>query len=44
MDFSTVAIMIFICTATIYMIFLVLGVSGVAKNRNAQGIEPNSDK
>ena len=46
MDFGTIAIITFISTVFFYMIFLVLGVGGIAKNRRAQGLDQNkiSDK
>tara|TARA_Y100001968_G_scaffold282618_1_gene280709 strand:+ start:1676 stop:1813 length:138 start_codon:yes stop_codon:yes gene_type:complete len=39
MNFSTVAIITIISTLFIYLIFLVLGVGGIAKNRRAQGLD-----
>tara|TARA_Y100001968_G_C19024218_1_gene556631 strand:- start:223 stop:363 length:141 start_codon:yes stop_codon:yes gene_type:complete len=39
MNLSTIAIFIIIFSVFFYMIFLVLGVGGIAKNRRAQGID-----
>ena len=46
MNFATIAIITIISTLFFYMIFLVLGVGGIAKNRRAQGLDQNkgSDK
>ena len=46
MNFATIAIITIISTAFLYLIFLVLGVGGIAKNRRAQGLDQNqtSDK
>ena len=41
MDLVTVAIITIISTVFFYMIFLVLGVGGIAKNRKAQGLDQN---
>ena len=38
MNFSTIAIIIIITTIIFYVSFLILGVSGITKNREAQGI------
>ncbi len=39
MNFGTIAIITIISTLFFYMIFLVLGVGGIAKNRRAQGLD-----
>ena len=39
MNFATIAIITIISTVFFYMIFLVLGVEGIAKNRRAQGLD-----
>tara|TARA_Y100001968_G_scaffold65328_1_gene56025 strand:+ start:479 stop:619 length:141 start_codon:yes stop_codon:yes gene_type:complete len=46
MNLATIAIITIISTVFLYMIFLVLGVGGIAKNRRAQGLAQNqgSDK
>ncbi len=41
MNFATIAIITIISTLFLYMIFLVLGVGGIAKNRRAQGLDQN---
>ena len=46
MNFATIAIITIISTLFFYMIFLVLGVGGIAKNHRAQGLDQSkgSDK
>ena len=46
MNFTTIAIITIISTVFFFMIFLVLGVGGIAKNRRAQGLDQGerSDK
>ena len=39
MTFAMIAIITIISTILFYMIFLVLGVGGIAKNRRAQGLD-----
>ena len=39
MNFATIAIITIISTLFVYMIFLVLGIGGIAKNRRAQGLD-----
>ena len=39
MNFATIAIIMIISTAFLYLTFLVLGVGGIAKNRRAQGLD-----
>tara|TARA_B100000579_G_C22399720_1_gene651233 strand:+ start:354 stop:503 length:150 start_codon:yes stop_codon:yes gene_type:complete len=39
MNLATITIITIISTVFLYMIFLVLGVGGIAKNRRAQGID-----
>tara|TARA_B100000945_G_C19847076_1_gene352211 strand:- start:33 stop:170 length:138 start_codon:yes stop_codon:yes gene_type:complete len=39
MTFATISIITIISTVIFYMIFLVLGVGGIAKNRKAQGLD-----
>ena len=41
MNFATIAIITIISTLFFYMIFLVLGVGGIAKNLRAQGLDKN---
>ncbi len=44
MNLATIVISIFISTVAFYLIFLVLGVGGIANNRKAQGIDQKSTK
>ena len=46
MNFATIALIIVLSTVSLYIIFLVLGVGGISKNRVAQGLDQNqrSDK
>tara|TARA_B100000902_G_C26948975_1_gene734814 strand:+ start:527 stop:661 length:135 start_codon:yes stop_codon:yes gene_type:complete len=44
MNFATIALITVISTLCLYMIFLVLGIGGIAKNRTAQGLDPKSNK
>ena len=46
MNFATITIIMIISTVFFYVIFLVLGVGGIAKNRRAQGLDQSkrSDK
>ena len=46
MNFATLAIIIALSTVSLYIIFLVIGVGGISKNRAAQGLDQNqnSDK
>ena len=46
MNFASIALIILLSTVTLYILFLVLGVGGIAKNRSAQGLDQNhrSDK
>lgn len=39
MNFATIAIITIISTLTLYLVFLVIGVGGIAQNRNAQGLD-----
>ena len=39
MNIATIAIITIISTLFFYMVFLVLGVGGIAKNRRAQGLD-----
>ena len=39
MNFATITIITIISTVFFYVIFLVLGVGGIAKNRSAQGLD-----
>ena len=43
MNFLTLAFITFITTIVFYLIFLLLGVGGIAKNRKAQGFDQNSN-
>ena len=46
MNFATIALIIVLSTVTLYILFLLLGLGGIAKNRSAQGLDQNqrSDK
>tara|TARA_Y100001968_G_C18877602_1_gene490148 strand:- start:175 stop:309 length:135 start_codon:yes stop_codon:yes gene_type:complete len=44
MNFVTISIITIISALTFYLIFLVLGVGGIAKNRDAQGLSEKSQK
>ncbi len=44
MDFSTIVIITIVSTAFLYLLFLVIGVGGIAQNRKAQGVEEKSNK
>jgi len=46
MNFATIAIITITSTVFFYLIFLVLGIGGIAKNRRAQGLDQSkrSDK
>jgi len=46
MNFSTITIITIISTVFFYVVFLVLGVGGISKNRRAQGLDQckRSDK
>ena len=39
MNFATISILTIFFTVSLYLIFLLLGVGGIKKNRKAQGIE-----
>ncbi len=39
MNFATILILTIFFTVSLYIIFLLLGVGGIEKNRKAQGIE-----
>ena len=39
MNFASIAIITVISTVSLYVIFLVLGVGGIAKNRSVQGLD-----
>ena len=41
MNIATISIITIITTVFFYVIFLVLGVGGIAKNRIAQGLDQN---
>ena len=41
MNIASVAVITLIATLSLYLIFLVLGVGGVANNRAAQGLDQN---
>ena len=41
MKFATTIIITLVSTLSLYIIFLVLGVGGIAKNRAAQGLDQN---
>ena len=44
MNFANIAIITFISTLFLYIMFLVLGVGGIAKNRKAQGLNQKTNK
>jgi len=44
MNFPTLAFITFTSTLVFYLVFLLLGVGGIAKNRKAQGLDQNSNK
>ena len=44
MNFATIAIITIASTVLLFIIFLVLGVGGIAKNRRAQGLDQNKTK
>ncbi len=39
MNFATISILTIFFTVSLYLIFLLLGVGGIAKNRKAQGLD-----
>ena len=39
MNFATIALITVVSAISLYVIFLVLGVGGIAKNRSAQGLD-----
>tara|TARA_Y100001968_G_scaffold119447_1_gene108822 strand:- start:663 stop:803 length:141 start_codon:yes stop_codon:yes gene_type:complete len=39
MNFATIAIVTIVSTVFFYVVFLVLGVGGIDKNRRAQGLD-----
>ena len=41
MNIASVAVITLIATLSLYLIFLVLGVGGIANNRAAQGLDQN---
>ena len=41
MNFASIAIVIFLFTSSLYILFFVLGVGGIANNRAAQGLDQN---
>ena len=44
MNAATIVIFILISTITLYLLFLVLGIGGIAKNRAAQGFYQKKEK
>ena len=42
MNFATIAIITITSTVFFYLIFLVLGIGGIAKNRRAQGLDQSN--
>tara|TARA_B100000700_G_scaffold134801_1_gene150580 strand:+ start:1302 stop:1436 length:135 start_codon:yes stop_codon:yes gene_type:complete len=44
MNFSNIAIITILITLSLYLMFLLLGVGGIAQNREAQGIDHKSKK
>jgi len=44
MNFATIAVFTIVFTLSFYLIFLVLGVGGIAQNRSAQGLDQKSNK
>ena len=41
MNLATITIITVLLTAFLYVIFLVLGIGGISKNRKAQGLDKN---
>tara|TARA_Y100001968_G_scaffold226082_1_gene208868 strand:+ start:1826 stop:1966 length:141 start_codon:yes stop_codon:yes gene_type:complete len=41
MNASTIALLTIVITLSFYLIFLFLGVGGIARNREAQGLDQN---
>ena len=41
MNLASIFILVTIFTVTLYVVFLVLGLGGISKNRRAQGIDQN---
>jgi len=44
MNIATILIITCLSTVTLYLLFLLLGVVGISKNREAQGLDPKSNK
>tara|TARA_Y100001968_G_C19095424_1_gene589877 strand:+ start:128 stop:262 length:135 start_codon:yes stop_codon:yes gene_type:complete len=44
MNYINIALITLIFTLSFYIIFLLLGVGGIAKNRKAQGLDRGSSK
>ena len=44
MNSTTIVITIIVSTLTIYLMFLLLGVGGINKNREAQGLDQRTNK
>tara|TARA_Y100001968_G_scaffold44493_1_gene34632 strand:- start:825 stop:959 length:135 start_codon:yes stop_codon:yes gene_type:complete len=44
MNIATILIITSISTVTLYLLFLLLGVVGISKNREAQGLDRKSNK
>ena len=44
MNFATITIITVVITFTLYLLFLVLGLGGIANNRSAQGLDQNQKK
>jgi len=44
MNFSSIAIIVVLFSLSLYLLFLVLGVGGIAKNRSAQGLNKKDNK
>ncbi len=43
MNAATISVITVVITLSLYLIFLVLGVGGIANNRAAQGIDQNQN-
>tara|TARA_Y100001968_G_C18941228_1_gene518821 strand:+ start:352 stop:486 length:135 start_codon:yes stop_codon:yes gene_type:complete len=43
MNFATIAIITTFSTLILYLIFLVLGLAGITKNRKAQGLDKKTN-
>tara|TARA_Y100001968_G_C19435578_1_gene759463 strand:+ start:1837 stop:1971 length:135 start_codon:yes stop_codon:yes gene_type:complete len=44
MDLATIAVITLIFTITIYLIFFMIGLGGIAKNKEAQGLDQKKNR